>query len=99
MPKTKYGRWSVGFLSGFFILFFLFQVLVISGARGNNPDDSVNLVLFVPGMVMFFCGLASFISSLVAFFKYHDRSFAIYPVLVIGFFFSLMIVGEFVFPH
>ncbi len=73
--------------------------MVISGQNGNLPDGSVNLLLLVPGLIMFAAGLLAFFTALVAFFKFKERSFVIYPTLIIGFFLSLFIFGEFLFPH
>jgi ABC-type uncharacterized transport system permease subunit len=47
MPKTRLGKWSVGLIILFFLLFALFQFLVASGQRGGATFFS-NLVLAIP---------------------------------------------------
>lgn len=57
MPKTDLGKWSVGLIVVFFLLFAAFRILVVSGQRGGETFFS-NPILAILGMLIKTGGLA-----------------------------------------
>jgi len=88
MPKTRIGKWSVGLL-----LLFGLSVLtiVLMGRAGHRPGDPV---FVIPGLCAAASGVATFVTALIGLFKQKDRTFLVIFCAVIGFFVSLMVIGE-----
>lgn len=98
MPKTYLGKWSVGFIIIFFLLFATLQLLVASGQRGGATFFS-NLLLAIPGLLMGISGVCAFFLGIVGIIKSKERSVLVFISTAIGFFILTFWLGEILFPH
>ncbi|MDD3840846.1 MAG: hypothetical protein PHP06_09810 [Clostridia bacterium] len=98
IPQTRLGKWSVGLIIVFFLLFALFQFLVATGQRGDATIFD-NLVLTIPIFIAGIAGIASFITGLTSIMKSKERSVFVFLASVIGLFVMLFVLGEIIFPH
>jgi len=97
-PKTKLGRWSVGLIAAFFILFAIFQLLVGSGQQGGETFSD-NLLLSIPALLMATMGIAAFVTGIIAIIKHKERSILVFISSLIGFLVLDFVLGEIFFPH
>ncbi|MDP2685199.1 MAG: hypothetical protein Q8P20_09270 [bacterium] len=98
MPKTRYGKWSV-YLIGLFIIFLLiFYALIASGQRGGDTFFS-NWALTIPILLAGICGIAGFVTGLIAILKQRERSVLVYVAVVIGALATFFATAEIIFPH
>jgi hypothetical protein len=80
-PHTKLGWWAVGFGLAFIVLFIINQTFF---ARPNfNPSWGPSLLPFY-GFTMLLCGLASGGTSLMAILRQHERSWALWVMMLPG---------------
>lgn len=98
MPKTRLGKWSVGLIAAFFLLFLLLQVLVASGQRGGETFFS-NLALAIPGLSMGMVGVLAFFTGTVGIIKSKERSILVFLATLIGLFVLWFVLGEILSPH
>lgn len=98
MPKTILGKWSVGLIIVFFLLFALFQFLVASGQRGGATFFD-NLLLAIPIFLAGICGVSSFFTGLIGIVKSKERSILVFLATIIGLLVLLFLLGEILFPH
>lgn len=98
MPKTIFGKWSVGLIIAFLLLFGLFQLLVASGQRGGATFFA-NLILAIPGVLMGASGITAFFTGVIGIMKHKERSILVFIATAIGLFILVFILGEFLFPH
>jgi len=98
LPQTQPGKWSVGLILAFFLLFGLFQLLVASGQRGGATIFD-NMLLTVPIFAAGAAGIASFITGFMSMFRRGERSVLVFLATAVGFFVLFFVVGEFAFPH
>jgi len=98
MPHTKMGKWSVSLISAFILFLLIFYVLVATGQRGGDTFFS-NLTLTIPILLAGACGIAAFITGLIAIIKYRERSALTYAAVVIGALVTLWTAAEIIFPH
>jgi len=98
MPKTKAGKWSVGLIIVFFVLFGVFQLLVASGQRGG-ATFFYNLVLTIPIFLAGISGIFAFIIGLISIIKSKERSVLVFIATAIGLFVLIFVLGEFLVPH
>ena len=88
MPKTKIGKWSVGLL----LLFGLFVLtFILIGRAGHRAGDPL---FIIPGLCAAASGVATFVTALISIFGQKDRTFLVVFCAVIGFFVSLIVIGE-----
>lgn len=85
MPKTILGKWSVGLMVAFILLFVLLQVLVASGQEGGETFFD-NLPLSIPVILMAASGIAAFLVGLVSVVKNKERALTVF----FGFFYWLV---------
>ena len=98
MPRTRLGKWSVGLIVFFFLLFATFQVLVASGQRrGETFLD--NLVLTVPGFLMVICAVFSFFTGVAGIIRSKERSVLVFLASLVGLFVLIFLLGEILSPH
>jgi hypothetical protein len=97
-PHTTLGRWSVGLIVTFFIFLALFLIIAASGARGGDTLFS-NLGLALPMLTAAFCGVAAFITGLIAIIVSKERAVFVMIAAVLGFNVLLFGLGEVLFPH
>jgi predicted Abi (CAAX) family protease len=98
LPKTSWGKWSVGLIAAFILFLALFLILVLSGQRGGETFFS-NLLLTVPMLIAGTCGVAAFVTGLIGIIKSKERSILVYLAILIGFEILVFGLGEFLVPH
>jgi len=98
MPKTKYGKWSIGLCGLFFLFLVIFFLLVQSGQRGGDKFFS-NMWLTTPFLLAGASAIAGMVMGIMAIFKQKEKSWLVYISSFIGFFVTLYLAAEFIFPH
>ncbi|MBI4743966.1 MAG: hypothetical protein HY776_03985 [Actinobacteria bacterium] len=98
MPKTYLGKWSVGLIIVFFLLFWLFQVLVASGQRGGETFFS-NPLLSVPISLAGISGILAFFTGSISVVKNKERSVFVFISIALGLFVLIFVLGEILVPH
>ena len=97
-PRTLLGRWAVGLIVAFFFFLSLFLIIAASGARGGDTFFS-NLALALPMLLAACCGVAAFITGLVAIIRSKERAIFVMIATVLGFNVLVFGLGEILFPH
>ncbi len=98
VPKTVLGKWSVGLLVAFILLFALFQDLVASGQRGGAGFFD-KLVLAIPGILMAVCGIAAFLAGFTSIVNNKERALTVFLASLLGLLVLVFVLGEIFFPH
>ncbi len=98
MPKTSLGKWSVGLILIFFLLFATFQLLVASGQRGGATFFS-NLVLTIPILLAGISGVLAFFTGIAGIVKSAERSVLVFLAAAMGLFIVVFWLGEILSPH
>ena len=98
-PKTKLGKWSVGFVIAFFLLLatVMFVVSVLGQEGGKTFFD--NLWISIPMLGAGAAAIAAFIVGIIAIIKNKERSILVIIAALIGLLVSWFVVGEIVAPH
>jgi cellulose synthase/poly-beta-1,6-N-acetylglucosamine synthase-like glycosyltransferase len=97
-PRTVLGRWSVGLIFAFFFFLALFLIIAASGARGGDTFFS-NMALALPMLLAAFCGVAAFITGLIAIIVSKERAISVMVAAVLGCNVLVFGLGEILFPH
>jgi len=98
MPHTKIGKWSVGLIGAFIVSMVLLYIFIAKGHRGGDTFFS-NPALAVPLLSAGVCGIAGFVTGLIAMIKQRDRSALVYIAVCIGGLVTLWTAAEILFPH
>ncbi len=98
MPHTKLGKWSVGLIIGFIVLLLVFYGLVLSGQRGGEKYFD-NLILAIPFTLAGLCGIAAFITGILAVLMKRERTILVFLAIAIGAFVIIFLSGEIISPH
>jgi hypothetical protein len=98
LPKTSWGKWSVGLIAALILFFVLFLIFVISGQRGDDTFFS-NLLLSIPILLAGACGIAAFVTGLIGVILSKERSILVFLAIFIGFDILVFAFGEFLAPH
>lgn len=98
MPKTFYGKWSVGFILGFLLFLSIFYLVIKAGYRGGDSFFS-NPFLVIPILMSAACGIMSFSSGMISIFKQKERNLLVIISTILGLFVLLMVLGEILTPH
>ena len=98
LPKTSWGKWSVGLIAVFILFLVLFVILVASGQRGGETFFS-NLLLTVPMLLAVTCGVAAFVTGLIGIIKSKERSILVYLAILIGLYILVFCLGEVLAHH
>ena len=89
MPKSLLGKYALGLL----IIFLLCLITIIIGVNsGITPRGSIQARTI--GVSMLITGIATFITGLISFTKYGDRSPAIILTIIFGVFAILLLFME-----
>ena len=103
MPKTRLGKWSIGLIAAFFLLFILVQIIAAAGrSQGAFDSDSVNIykilipVTIIPAGIS---GVVAFFTGIIAIWKYKERSILVYVATLIGLLVLWFVLGEILVPH
>jgi lipopolysaccharide export LptBFGC system permease protein LptF len=98
MPRTKFGKWSTGLFFLFVLCFITFIGLVAAGYHGGDTFFNPS-ALTIPGLLGGIFVVSSFITGLISIIKSKERSALVIVETVIGFFFTFLVLGEFIYPH
>ena len=98
MPKTKYGKWSVGLILGFILFLTVFFFVVKAGYRGGDTFFS-NPLLAIPISISGACGIMSFITGVISIFKQKERNVFVFLSTLLGLFVLYFVLGEVLTPH
>ncbi len=98
IPRTVLGKWSVGLIILFFLMFALMRLLVVLGQEGGQ-DFFSNLLLAIPGILMAVSGIAAFFTGIISIIKSKERSIPVFLATIIGFFVLFFVAGEILVPH
>jgi len=103
VPKTYLGKWSIGLITVFLILFILVQIIAAVGrSQGAFDSGSANIyqilipITIIPAGV---CGIAAFFAGIISIIKSKERSISVIAATIIGFLVFDFVLGEFLFPH
>ena len=98
LPKTRFGKWSLGLIIAFFLLFQSRQLVKIHyyGTGGKTFFSNMPLALLMIGAWL--AGSLSFFTGIVSFFK-KERSVVVLVCVLFGLFIFTFGVGEVLFPH
>ena len=103
MPKTRLGKWSVGFGTAFaaFLLFSPILMALNQQQVGNEiiMNTLVRPFLIAIGLLAMASGLLAFFTGIISFVKYKERSVLIYVTTFIGLLAVVFLLGEFLVPH
>lgn len=97
-PRTLLGRWAVGLIIAFFFFLALFLIIAAAGERGGNTLFS-NMALALPMLSSALCGVAAFITGLLAIIVTKERTIFVMVATVLGFNVLVFGLGEILFPH
>jgi len=98
LPITCLGKWSVGLILLFFLLFATFQLLVASGQRGGATFFS-NLALTIPIFLAGTSGVLAFLTGVAGIIKNKERSVLVFLAATMGLFVLVFWLGEILSPH
>ena len=105
MPKTLLGKWSVGLIIAFFVLFVLGNYVVsVQGPRDTRGQTILDGILSNPLLALRMLGggiaaILTFFTGIVAIIKSKERSLLVYIATAIGLFFLWFLIGEILVPH
>jgi len=105
MPKTSLGKWSVGLIIVMPLLFVLgksfMNMLYQSVPSGDTilADIAMRPALALSMLAGMACGIASFITGLLAILTKKDKAVFVYLSTLIGGLLVLFLIGEVLFPH
>lgn len=99
LPKTTFGKWSIGLgisLIGFFVLSF---AIIILGHQTGGETFLDNLYIVVPMFLAGISGIGALITGITAVLRYKERSAFVFISAAIGLFVLFLVLGEFLAPH
>ena len=105
MPKTKPGRWSVGFIVVMPILFVIGSSFAgslyesVPAGRTIAADIAARPFLALTMLAGMATGISGFITGLLAIVKQKEKALLVYISTVIGGLLILYLIAELVFPH
>ena len=98
-PKTKMGKWSLGFFVVAIVSFTIFILLIsIFDQRGGETFFS-NLYLAIPIIMFIILGCLTFLTGIIAIIKYNARSISVFISTLLGLIIILFYGAELLFPH
>lgn len=98
LPRTRTGKWSLGLLILFFLLYGVFSFLAAFAQR-NGTTVSGNPLLAIPGFAAGACAVAAFVTGVIAVFHREEKAVLVFVSLAVGLAVTLFLAGEFAFPH
>lgn len=98
VPVTKLGNLTVYLCLAFWAFFTIFVGAIFSGQRGGMVFFD-NLYLAIPFVLAAFCGVFSFFTGVVSFFKQKEKSLIVFLCLLWGAFVLVFISGEILTSH
>ena len=98
MPRTLLGKWSIGLIITFFLLFAALIFLAASGQEGGDTFFS-NLTLAIPGLGAGAAGVLAFFTGIIGIIRGKERSVLVFAAAAIGLLVLLFVLGEILSPH
>ncbi len=104
MPKTSFGKWSLGLLIAMPLLIFIGTTFANTlyksvPAGGTILRDIVSRpALALTGLAGMLAGVLAFITGLIAIIKQKERAILVYIATVIGGILTVFIIAEFLSP-
>ena len=97
LPTTTLGKWSLGLVIAAILCFAVFLVEIASGFRGGDTWtwDWATVPILLAGVFVF----SGMVTGIIVIVKSRERSVLVILATAIGLFFSLLVLGEFLFPH
>lgn len=96
MPSTTLGRWSVGLMAMFVVLFIISATVFMPSAIAIPWREAV---LSFYGIGMMAVGLGAGVVGLIAVTRSHERSWMVWLPLLAGLWVVVFLLGEFLVPH
>ena len=99
MPKTLLGKWAVGLISAFFLLFT--TGILVASRQGPRADQTFldNPVLSIPMLSAGAAGILAFLCGIISVIKSKEHSILVLAATIIGFLVLNFMLGEILFPH
>jgi hypothetical protein len=97
LPTTTLGKWSIGLVIAAILCFAVFLVEIAAGFRGGDTWtwDWPTIPVLLAGAFVF----SSMVTGIIGIVKSKERSVLVILATAVGLFFSLLVLGEFLFPH
>ena len=99
LPKTCVGKWSVGLIAAAVLLVLFFFAMTGWFNQRGGAGFFDNLLLTVPMLLAFGCGVAAFVTGMISFFRPRERALLVFLSTLIGLFVLWYGVAEVAFPH
>lgn len=98
MPKTPLGKWSVGLIIAFFLLFAVGSNIAKTHGGASQTFFS-NPIISIPMLSAGASAIAAFFTGIASIIKKRERSILVYIATVIGFLVLWFVLGEALVPH
>jgi len=105
MPKTNYGKWSVGLIFAMFVLFVIISFLANTLNESAPTGDTIfaysisRSALEISMPLAFSAGIAAFVNGLISIFNQKERGVLVYASTIIGAAFTFFYIIELLFPN
>lgn len=91
LPKTRLGKWSVGLIIIFFLLFVMGNLIV----RLQGPKFLLSIPMFGAGAT----AILAFFTGIISIIKNKERSIPVFVATLIGLLVLWFVLGEILYPH
>ena len=105
MPKSSYGRWSVGSIFAMLALFF-FSALLTNYVKRTVPDANTIYKYTISRSILdilirggYAAGISALLNGLIGIFNQKDRGLLIYTSMISGAAVTLFFIVNFLLPH
>jgi len=105
VPKSNYGKWSVGLVVLMFILFVISSILASKIIKSEPRGDTINAYFINMEILnrlytgVFVAGISAFINGLISFFDKKDRGFLVIISTIFGAACTVYFILDRVFLH
>ncbi len=105
MPKTKYGKWSVGLIITMFVLFVIGSYITNTLNDSAPTEDTIytysisRSVLDISMHLAFSAGIAAFVNGLISIFDQKERGALVFASTIVGAAFTFFYVINLLFPR
>lgn len=105
MPKSSYGKWSVGSIFAMFALFFISSLLTNNVNVAVPDEDTIHAYTISRSLLEilirggYTAGISALLNGLIGIFNQKDRGLLIYTSTIFGAAVTLFFIVNFLFPH
>jgi len=106
LPKTYFGKWSVGLVAAFILIAVVHGLVTPPRPSPSAPVLPPSMAVVAVGilrMVALIIGLASaiagFVTGLISIIKSRERSILVFLAVIVGLLVLMFCLGEVIFPH